>query len=120
MTVKKSKFVKSEKLEGVCYDIRGPILEHAHALEEEGHRILKLNIGNPAPFGFDAPDEMIADVIHNIRNAQGYVESKGLFAARKAIMQETQRLGIEGVEIDDIYLGNGVSELIVMGESSLT
>ena len=119
MTVKKTTFVKSDKLEGVCYDIRGPILEHANALEEDGHRILKLNIGNPAPFGFDAPDEMIADVIHNIRNAQGYVESKGLFAARKAIMQETQRLGIEGVEIDDIYLGNGVSELIVMANQAL-
>lgn len=110
---------KSEKLDGVCYDIRGPVLQHAYRLEEEGHKILKLNIGNPAPFGFDAPDEIVADVIHNIRNAQGYVESRGLFAARKAIMQETQRLGIKGVEISDIFLGNGVSELIVMANQAL-
>ncbi len=113
------KVEKSNKLEGVCYDIRGPVLQHAYRLEEEGHKILKLNIGNPAPFGFDAPDEIIADVIHNIRNAQGYVESRGLFAARKAIMQETQKQGIEGVEVNDIYLGNGVSELIVMANQAL-
>ncbi len=105
---------KSEKLRDVCYDIRGPVLDHAERLEEEGHRILKLNIGNPAPFGFDAPDELIADVIHNLRNAQGYTTSKGLFSARKAIMQECQRLSVEGVELGDIFLGNGVSELIVM------
>jgi alanine-synthesizing transaminase len=105
---------KSNKLNGVCYDIRGPILEHAYRLEDEGHKILKLNIGNPAPFGFDAPDEIIADVIHNLRDAQGYVESHGLFAARKAIMQESQKLGIKNVEIEDVFLGNGVSELIVM------
>lgn len=105
---------KSKKLDGVSYDIRGPVLEHAYRLEEEGHKILKLNIGNPAPFGFDAPDEIIADVIRNMRDAQGYVQSKGLFSARKAIMQETQRQGIKGVDINDIYLGNGVSELIVM------
>lgn len=110
---------KSKKLEGVCYDIRGPVLDHANRLEEEGHRILKLNIGNPAPFGFDAPDEIIADVIHNLRAAQGYTASKGLFPARKAIMQECQRLDIPGVEIDDIFLGNGVSELIVMACQAL-
>ncbi len=110
---------KSQKLDGVCYDIRGPVLEHANRLLEEGHRILKLNIGNPAPFGFDAPDEIIADVIYNLRNAQGYTESKGLFAARKAIMQECQRLNIPGVDIDDIFLGNGVSELIVMACQAL-
>lgn len=110
---------KSKKLTGVCYDIRGPVLDHAVRLEEEGHRILKLNIGNPAPFGFDAPDELISDVIHNLRNAQGYTASKGLFAARKAIMQECQRLDIPDVEIDDIYLGNGVSELIVMANQAL-
>ena len=110
---------KSNKLTGVCYDIRGPVLDHAVRLEEEGHRILKLNIGNPAPFGFDAPDELISDVIHNLRNAQGYTASKGLFAARKAIMQECQRMEIPGVEIDDIYLGNGVSELIVMANQAL-
>lgn len=110
---------KSKKLEGVCYDIRGPVLEHANRLEEEGHRVLKLNIGNPAPFGFDAPDEIIADVIHNLRSAQGYTASKGLFPARKAIMQECQRLAIPDVDIDDIILGNGVSELIVMANQAL-
>ena len=110
---------KSDKLSGVCYDIRGPVLEHANRLEEEGHRILKLNIGNPAPFGFEAPDEIILDVIYNLRNAQGYVESRGLFAARKAIMQECQRLKIPQVEIEDIYLGNGVSELITMTMQAL-
>jgi alanine-synthesizing transaminase len=107
-------FKKSDKLHGVCYDIRGPVLEHALRLEEEGHRILKLNIGNPAPFGFDAPDEIMQDVIANLRDAQGYCESHGLFSARKAIMHETQLLDIPDVEINDIYLGNGVSELIVM------
>ena len=110
---------KSNKLSEVCYDIRGPILQQAVKLEEEGHRILKLNIGNPAPFGFDAPDEIIHDVIANLRDAQGYVESKGLFSARKAIMHETQRLKIPNVDIDDIYLGNGVSELIVMSMQAL-
>lgn len=110
---------KSEKLHGVCYEIRGPVMEQAYRMEEEGHRILKLNIGNPAPFGFDAPDEIIQDVIHNLSQAQGYVESKGLFAARKAIMQECQTLGIQGVDIDDIYLGNGVSELISMATQAL-
>ncbi len=110
---------KSQKLDGVCYDIRGPVLEQATRLEEEGQRILKLNIGNPAPFGFDAPDEIIADVIRNIREAQGYTASKGLFAARKAVMHECQKLKIEGVDVDDIYLGNGVSELIVMANQAL-
>lgn len=110
---------KSKKLDGVCYDIRGPVLEHAVRLEEDGHKIIKLNIGNPAPFGFDAPDEIIADVIHNIRNAQGYTESRGLFPARKAIMQECQRLNVPNVEVDDIFLGNGVSELIVMANQAL-
>jgi len=110
---------KSTKLEGVCYDIRGPVLEHAYRLEEEGYRILKLNIGNPAPFGFAAPDEIIQDVIYNLPNAEGYTASRGLFPARKAIMQESQRLEVPGVEIDDIFLGNGVSELIVMAMQAL-
>jgi alanine-synthesizing transaminase len=110
---------KSAKLEGVCYDIRGPVLEHAYRMEEEGYRILKLNIGNPAPFGFSAPDEIIQDVIYNLPNAEGYTASRGLFPARKAIMQECQRLAIPGVEIDDIFLGNGVSELIVMAMQAL-
>jgi len=112
-------FEKSEKLHGVCYDIRGPVLDHANRLEEEGHRIQKLNIGNPAPFGFDAPDEIIQDVIGNLRDAQGYTDSKGLFAARKAIMHESQRLKIPNVEINDIYLGNGVSELIMIATQAL-
>ncbi|MCB1648182.1 MAG: pyridoxal phosphate-dependent aminotransferase [Pseudomonadales bacterium] len=110
---------QSDKLQQVCYDIRGPVLEEAKRLEEDGHRILKLNIGNPAPFGFEAPDEIIQDVIRNLANAQGYSDSKGLFSARKAIMQECQQLGIRGVDIDDIYLGNGVSELIVMAMQAL-
>jgi alanine-synthesizing transaminase len=110
---------KSAKLNGVCYDIRGPVLEHAYRLEEEGHRIMKLNIGNPASFGFSAPDEIIQDVIYNLPNAEGYVASRGLFAARKAIMQECQKLRIPNVDIEDIYLGNGVSELIVMSMQAL-
>jgi alanine-synthesizing transaminase len=114
-----SNIKKSDKLNGVCYDIRGPVLEHAYRLEEEGHRILKLNIGNPAPFGFAAPDEIIQDVIYNLPNAEGYTASRGLFVARKAIMQECQRLKIPNVEIDDIFLGNGASELIVMAMQAL-
>lgn len=113
------KLEKSHKLDNVCYEIRGPVLEQANRLEEDGHKILKLNIGNPGAFGFDAPDEIIADVILNLREAQGYTHSKGLFAARKAIMQECQRLSIPNVGIDDIYLGNGASELIVMSMQAL-
>ncbi|GIX30414.1 MAG: aminotransferase [Porticoccaceae bacterium] len=112
-------FQKSRKLEGVCYDIRGPVLDEANRMEEEGHRILKLNIGNPAPFGFNAPDEILQDVIHNLAAAQGYSHSKGIFAARKAIMQRTQVQGIPNVEIDDIFLGNGASELIVFAMQAL-
>ncbi|WP_372749919.1 pyridoxal phosphate-dependent aminotransferase [Litorivivens sp.] len=112
-------YVKSQKLADVCYDIRGPVLRQAQILEEEGHRILKLNIGNPAPWGFDAPEEIIQDVIRQLPESQGYSDSKGLFSARKAVMHETQRLGIPGVEMDDIYLGNGVSELIQMATSAL-
>jgi len=105
---------KSGKLDNVCYDIRGPVLEEAKRLEEAGNKIIKLNIGNPAPFGFDAPDEIIHDVMINLRGAQGYTDSNGLFAGRKAIMQYCQQKNIPGVKIDDIYIGNGVSELIVM------
>ena len=112
-------YQKSAKLEHVCYDIRGPVLDHAHRLEEEGHRILKLNIGNPAAFGFEAPDEIIQDVIRNLGEAQGYSHSKGIFSARKAIMQRCQLQGIADVEVDDIILGNGVSELIVMAMQAL-
>lgn len=110
---------KSNKLANVCYDIRGPVLKHAKRLEEEGHRILKLNIGNPAPFGFEAPEEILQDVIRNLPTAQGYSDSKGLFSARKAVMQYYQQKQVEGVGIEDIYLGNGVSELIVMSMQAL-
>ncbi len=110
---------KSNKLANVCYDIRGPVLRHAKRLEEEGHRILKLNIGNPAPFGFEAPEEILQDVILNLPTAQGYSDSRGLFSARKAVMHYTQTKNIPGVGIDDIYLGNGVSELIVMSMQGL-
>ena len=110
---------KSQKLANVCYDIRGPVLEHAKRMEEEGHRIIKLNIGNPAPFGFFAPDEIIEDVIANLQNASGYCDSKGLFAARKAIMHYAQQKHIPNVGMEDIYIGNGVSELIVMAMQAL-
>lgn len=110
---------KSDKLKNVCYDIRGPVLQEALRLEEDGHRITKLNIGNPAPFGFDAPDEIIQDVIRNIPAAQGYSDSKGIFSARKAIMQDCQLHGIFGIGIDDIILGNGVSELIMVATQAL-
>ena len=110
---------KSHKLHNVCYDIRGPVLDHAKRLEEEGQRILKLNIGNPAPFGFEAPEEILQDVMRNLPTAQGYCDSKGLYSARKAIMQECQRKQIPGVGIEDIYIGNGVSELIVMAMQAL-
>ncbi|NQV71016.1 MAG: pyridoxal phosphate-dependent aminotransferase [Pseudohongiella sp.] len=113
------KIMQSDKLQNVCYEIRGPVLEEAKRLEEEGHQILKLNIGNPAPFGFNAPDEILYDVIHNLSGAQGYSDSKGLFSARKAIMQECQRQNILNIEVNDIYLGNGVSELISMSMQAL-
>ena len=107
-------FKKSIKLDDVLYDIRGPVLTEAYRLEEEGQRILKLNVGNPGEFGLHAPVEIMQDVIRNLQSAEGYCESRGLFPARKAIMQETQLRGIQGVEMNDIYMGNGVSELIVM------
>ena len=110
---------KSNKLANVCYDIRGPVLKHAKRLEDEGQRILKLNIGNPAPFGFEAPEEILQDVIRNLPTAQGYSDSKGLFSARKAVMQYYQQKQVEGVGIEDIYLGNGVSELIMMSMQAL-
>lgn len=110
---------KSAKLDNVCYEIRGPVLREARRLEEEGHRILKLNIGNPAAFELDVPEEIQQDVIYNMHQAQGYVESKGLFSARKAVMHYCQQRGIDKVDIDDIYLGNGVSELIVMSMQAL-
>ncbi|MDB5989542.1 MAG: aminotransferase [Herbaspirillum sp.] len=110
---------KSKKLSDVCYDIRGPVLEKARQMEEEGHKIIKLNIGNLAAFGFDAPDEIVQDMIRNMGNASGYTDSKGLFAARKSVMHYTQQKNVLGVDIDDIYLGNGASELIVMSMNAL-
>ena len=105
--------LQSRKLADVCYDIRGPVLEEAKRLEEEGRRILKLNIGNPAPFGFEAPDEILVDVIRNLPTAQGYSDSQGLLSARTAIVQHYQQQGIDA-NVDDIWLGNGVSELITL------
>ncbi len=113
------KIRKSTKLDDVCYDIRGIVLEEAKRMEEEGSIILKLNIGNPAPFGLFAPDEIIHDMIVNLPNAQGYSDSKGLFAARKAIMQYCQQKGVYDADIENIYVGNGVSELIVMAMQGL-
>lgn len=110
---------KSQKLNNVCYDIRGPVLKEAVRLEEEGYRVLKLNTGNPAAFGFDAPDEIRHDIILNLLDAQGYSDSKGLFSARKAVMHECQRLGFPEVTTEDIYLGNGVSELISIAMQGL-
>ncbi|MDR2094710.1 MAG: pyridoxal phosphate-dependent aminotransferase [Treponema sp.] len=112
-------FAKSSKLEDVCYDIRGPVLKEAKRLEAEGFRILKLNIGNPAVFGFTAPDEILHDMIVNLQNAQGYGDSQGLFSARKAVMQDFQSKGILDIGIDDIYIGNGVSELIMIAMQGL-
>ena len=110
---------KSSKLDNVCYDIRGPVLKEAKRLEEEGNKVLKLNIGNPAPFGFDAPDEILVDVIRNLPTSQGYSDSKGLYSARKAIMQHYQARGMRDVTVEDIYIGNGVSELIVQAMQAL-
>ena len=110
---------KSAKLANVCYDIRGPIMDAAKQMEDEGQKIIKLNIGNMAPFGFDAPEEIQQDMIRNLPDSAGYSDSKGIFAARKAVMHYTQQQGIEGVTLDDIYLGNGASELIVMATNAL-
>lgn len=110
---------KSSKLDNVLYDIRGPVLEEAKRLEDEGYQVLKLNTGNPAPFGLLAPDEVIRDMIINLSKTQGYSDSKGLFNARKAIMQYCQQKNISGVETEDVFIGNGVSEVIVMSMQAL-
>ncbi|SEB02250.1 pyridoxal phosphate-dependent aminotransferase [Alkalimonas amylolytica] len=110
---------RSSKLEGVCYDIRGPVAQEAKRMEEEGHRILKLNIGNPAPFGFEAPDEILKHVIHNLPTAQGYSDSQGIYPARVAVAQYYQQRGIRGADADDVFIGNGVSELILMALQGL-
>ena len=116
---KRRPITKSHKLDEVCYDIRGPVLREAQRLEEEGHKVIKLNIGNPAPWGFEAPEEILRDVIHNIPLSQGYSDSKGIYSARKAVMQYAQQIGIRDVDIDDVYIGNGVSELVVMAMQGL-
>ncbi|BAX53769.1 pyridoxal phosphate-dependent aminotransferase [Photobacterium damselae subsp. piscicida] len=112
-------FGMSSKLNNVCYDIRGPVLKHAKRMEEEGQKIIKLNIGNPAPFGFDAPDEILVDVIRNLPTSQGYCDSKGIYPARKAIVQHYQKRGMLDLDVEDVYIGNGVSELIVMAMQAL-
>lgn len=112
-------YEKSKKLDNVCYDIRGPIMDEANRMIENGIKILKLNIGNPAPFQFNAPDEIISDMIYNLRDSEGYSDSKGIFSARKAIMQYCQLKHIPNVDINSIYTGNGVSELITMSMQSL-
>ncbi len=110
---------KSSKLANVCYDIRGPVLEKARQMEEEGQHIIKLNIGNIAAFGLEPPDEIVQDMIRNLPNAAGYTDSKGLFAPRKAIVHYTQQKHVKGVTVDDVFLGNGASELITMSMNAL-
>jgi alanine-synthesizing transaminase len=110
---------KSAKLANVLYDIRGPIMDAAKQMEEEGQKLIKLNLGNLAAFGFDAPEEIQQDMIRNLPSSAGYSDSKGIFAARKAVMHETQKQGIKGVMLDDVYLGNGASELIAMATNAL-
>jgi alanine-synthesizing transaminase len=110
---------QSAKLASVCYDIRGPVLQEAKRMEAQGHHVMKLNIGNPAPFGFEAPEEMLQDVILNLPTAHGYGDSKGLLSARRAVVQHYQDKNVTGVDIEDVWLGNGVSELIVMALQGL-
>src|SRR5688500_19713151 len=107
-----AEFRQSTKLNNVLYDIRGPILQAAQQMEAEGHRILKLNIGNPAPFGFEAPEAIVADMVHHLPDAQGYSDSQGIYPARTAVAQYYQQRGLRDVNVDDVYIGNGVSELI--------
>lgn len=114
-----NKILKSNKLDDVCYDIRGPVLSHAKQMEESGSKIIKMNIGNPAAFGFEAPDEITQDVVRNMSQASGYTESNGFFAPRKSIMHYAQEKNIKNVDVDDIIIGNGVSELIVMAMQGL-
>jgi len=114
-----NKTYKSNKLKGVCYDIRGPVLDAAKRIEDQGEKVLKLNIGNPAAFGFDAPDDIVRDVVHNITNAEGYCDSKGIYPARVAIYQYYQKRKLSQLNIDNIFIGNGVSELIVMTMQAL-
>jgi alanine-synthesizing transaminase len=110
---------QSSKLADVLYDIRGPVLQHAQRLEAEGHRVLKLNTGNPAPFGFEAPDELLVDMIRSLPEAHGYGDSKGLLSARRAVVQHHEAKGVDGLDVEDVYLGNGVSELITLALQAL-
>ncbi|WP_371482476.1 pyridoxal phosphate-dependent aminotransferase [Kitasatospora sp. NBC_00315] len=112
-------FRQSSKLKGVCYEIRGPVVDQANALEEAGHSVLRLNTGNPATFGFEAPEEIIQDIVRNLRGAHGYSDSRGILPARRAVVQYYQQRGVGGVTVDDVYLGNGVSELIQMSVQAL-
>ncbi|MHC3427617.1 pyridoxal phosphate-dependent aminotransferase [Streptomyces sp. DT18] len=112
-------FRQSNKLNGVCYEIRGPVIEQANALEEAGHSVLRLNTGNPALFGFEAPEEIVRDMIRMLPQAHGYTDSRGVLSARRAVAQRYQALGVEGVTVDDVWLGNGVSELITMAVQAL-
>src|SRR5262245_9737794 len=98
---------QSDKLAGVCYDIRGPVLKRATQLEAEGHQILKLHVGNPAPFGFAAPEEILRDIVHNLPNAHGYSDSRGILPARRAVVQHYEEHGIAGLDVEDVFLGNG-------------
>ncbi|HEY3635048.1 MAG TPA: aminotransferase class I/II-fold pyridoxal phosphate-dependent enzyme, partial [Caldimonas sp.] len=110
---------KSSKLANVCYDIRGPVLDKARQMEEEGHHIIKLNIGNLAVFGLEPPDEIVQDMIRNLPHSAGYTDSKGLFAPRRAVVHYTQQKHVRGVTVDDVFLGNGASELITMSMNAL-
>ncbi|MEV7774719.1 pyridoxal phosphate-dependent aminotransferase [Kitasatospora sp. NPDC086791] len=112
-------FRQSSKLNDVCYEIRGPVVDQANALEEAGHTVLRLNTGNPAPFGFEAPEEIIQDIIRNLPKAHGYSDSRGILPARRAVVQYYQQRGVQGVTVNDVYLGNGVSELIQMAVTAL-
>ncbi|MFG3223187.1 pyridoxal phosphate-dependent aminotransferase [Kitasatospora sp. NPDC048194] len=111
--------IQSSKLANVCYDIRGPVLDEAMRLEEQGHRILKLNTGNPAVFGFEAPPEILQDILRNLANAHGYGDSKGLLSARRAVVMHYEERGLHGLSVDDVFLGNGVSELIQLAMTAL-
>ena len=106
--------LQSTKLQDVRYDVRGPILEEAHRLEAEGHKVMKLNIGNPAPFGFEAPESILVDMIHNLPESQGYSDSRGIYSARTAVANFYQSEGLRDVTVDDVFIGNGVSEMISM------
>ena len=110
---------KSSKLANVLYDVRGPIVDAARQMEDEGQKIIKLNIGNLAPFGFEPPEEIVADMIRNLPESAGYSDSKGIFAARNAVMHYSQQQGVQGVTLEDIYLGNGASDLIIMATMAL-